>query len=407
MARGTVLRRRANTLACATLRGSGPKAMCSHTMNGVRRLSPAWLDAWQRAPQDAGQTCVEESTMRPALLAAALLLSPTLALAAAATSVDFTRDDWTIACDNTRTCRAAGYQPDEGEHLPVSVLLTRKAGAGEAVTAELMLGQYDEVKLPASLSLQLDQRNLGKLALDGNSGTASLSSTQVAALLAALPRSNTIVALGNDGRRWQLSDKGASAVLLKMDEFQGRLGTRGALVRKGDRDESAVLPPLPVPQVREARLVAAQPGDARLGTLPALYQALRVTLPADEQCKGLDTSEASEPLTITRLSSDKLLVSTDCWMGAYNVGAGYWVINALAPFAPTLVTLLGSDLDGSTILASHKGRGLGDCYSQASWTWDGRRFVQTSDSTSGLCRLVAAGGAWELPTLVTEVRQSP
>ncbi|MFO3703783.1 DUF1176 domain-containing protein [Xanthomonas codiaei] len=345
--------------------------------------------------------------MRHALLAAALLLSPTLALAAAATSVDFTHDDWTIACDNTRTCRAAGYQPDEGEHLPVSVLLTRKAGAGEAVTAELMLGQYDETKLPASLSLQIDQRNLGKLALDGNSGTASLSSAQVAALLAALPRSSTIVALGNDGRRWQLSDKGASAVLLKMDEFQGRLGTRGALVRKGDRDESAVLPPLPVPQVREARLVATQPGDARLGTLPALYHALRVTLPVDEQCKGLDTSEASEPLTITRLSSDKLLVSTDCWMGAYNVGAGYWVINARAPFAPTLVTLLGSDLDGSTILASHKGRGLGDCYSQASWTWDGRRFVQTSDSTSGLCRLVAAGGAWELPTLVTEVKQSP
>ncbi|KHL56476.1 DUF1176 domain-containing protein [Xanthomonas cannabis] len=341
--------------------------------------------------------------MRPALLAAALLLSPTFVHAAPATSVDFTHDDWTIACDNTRTCRAAGYQPDEGEHLPVSVLLTRKAGAGEAVTAELMLGQYDELKLPASLSLQIDQRTQGKLALDSKSGTASLSSAQVAALLAALPRSSSIVALGNDGRRWQLSDKGASAVLLKMDEFQGRLGTRGALVRKGDRDDSAVLPPLPAPQVREARLVAAQAGDARLGTLPALYQALRATLPADEECKGLDTSEAAEPLTITRLSSDKLLVSTDCWMGAYNVGTGFWVINARAPFAPSLITLHASDLDGSTILSSQKGRGLGDCYGEERWTWDGRRFVQTSKSTSGLCRLVAAGGAWELPTVVAEV----
>ncbi|PPV06172.1 regulatory protein rpfI [Xanthomonas bromi] len=341
--------------------------------------------------------------MRPALLVAALLLSPTFVHAAPATSVDFTHDDWIIACDNTRTCRAAGYQPDEGEHLPVSVLLTRKAGAGEAVTAELMLGQYDEVKLPASLSLQIDRHNQGKLSLDSKHGTASLSSAQVAALLAALPRSSTIVAVGNDGRRWQLSDKGASAVLLKMDEFQGRLNTRGALVRKGNRDESAVLPPLPVPQVHEAKLVAAQAGDARLGTLPALYQALRATLSADDECKGLDTSEASKPLTITRLSSDKLLVSTGCWMGAYNVGTGLWVINARAPFAPTLVTLQASDLDGSTILASHKGRGLGDCYSQARWTWDGRRFVQTSKSTSGLCRLVAAGGAWELPTIVADV----
>ncbi|WP_434990714.1 DUF1176 domain-containing protein [Xanthomonas melonis] len=344
--------------------------------------------------------------MRPALLAASLLLSSMVAQAAPATSVDFTHDDWTIACDNTRICRAAGYQPDEGEHLPVSVLLTRKAGAGQAVTAELMLGQYDEVKLPASLSLQIDQRNLGKLALDGNSGTASLSGAQVAALLAALPRSSTIVALGNDGRRWQLSDKGASAVLLKMDEFQGRLGTRGALVRKGDRDESAVLPPLPVPQVREARLAAPQAGDARLATSPTLYQALRASLPADEQCKGLEPGDASEPLTITRLSSDKLLVSTACWTGAYNAGSGFWVVNARAPFAPTLVTLQGSDLDGATIVASHKGRGLGDCYSHAAWTWDGRRFVQTSESTSGLCRLVSAGGAWELPTVVTEVKPS-
>ncbi|MCC4633926.1 DUF1176 domain-containing protein [Xanthomonas dyei] len=345
--------------------------------------------------------------MRYDLLAAALLCSPALALAAPATSVDFSHDDWTIACDNTRTCRAAGYQPDEGEHLPVSVLLTRKAGAGQAVTAELMLGQYDEIKLPASLGLQIDQRDLGKLALDGKSGTAVLSSTQVAALLAALTRSSKIVALGNDGRRWQLSDRGAAATLLKMDEFQGRLGTRGALVRKGDRDETAVLPALPVPQVRAAKLAAAQAGDARLGSLPALYQALRATLPADEECKGLDASDAAEPLTVARLSNDKLLVSTDCWMGAYNVGTGFWVVNARAPFAPTLITTHASDLDGSTILSSQKGRGLGDCYSEERWTWDGRRFVQTSKSTSGLCRLVAAGGAWQLPTVVAEVKQSP
>ncbi|WP_426788963.1 DUF1176 domain-containing protein [Xanthomonas campestris] len=342
--------------------------------------------------------------MRPSLCTALLLLSPVAALAAPATSVDFSHDDWTIACDNTRTCRAAGYQADDSDP-PVSVLLTRKAGAGQAVTAELMLGQYDEVKMPASLSLQIDQRDQGKLALDGKRGTAVLTSAQVGALLAALPRSSKIVAVGNDGRRWQLSDRGAAAVLLKMDEFQGRIGTRGALVRKGDRDETAVLPPLPAPQVRAAKLAAAQAGDARLGTLPALYQALRTTLPADEECKGLDASAASEPLNVTRLTNDKLLVSTDCWMGAYNIGTGFWVVNARAPFAPTLVTLHASDLDGATILESQKGRGLGDCYSQAAWTWDGRRFVLTSKSTSGLCRLVAAGGAWELPTVVADVKQ--
>ncbi|AKN95257.1 DUF1176 domain-containing protein [Xanthomonas oryzae] len=316
----------------------------------------------------------------------------------------FVRLDWTIACDNTRTCRAAGYQADEGEHLPVSVLLTRKAGAGQAVTAELMLGQYDEIKMPAALMLRIDRCDLGKLALDRSSGTAPLSDAQVTAVRAALRGSSTIVAVGNAGRRWPLSDRGASAVLLKMDEFQGRLGTRGALVRKGDRDESKVLPAVPAPQVRAVKLPAAQAGDARIGTLPALFQALRASLPADEECKGLQAGDAQEPLTVTRLSTDKLLVSTDCWTGAYNVGTGFRVVNARAPFMPTLVTTQASDIDGSTLLSSQKGRGRGDCDSEARWTWNGRRFVPTSKSTSGLCRLVAAGGAWELPTLVTEVK---
>ncbi|WP_127158873.1 DUF1176 domain-containing protein [Xanthomonas arboricola] len=345
--------------------------------------------------------------MRPTLLAATLLLAPVAALADAPVGIAFDHQDWTIACDNTRTCRAAGYQPDDDGSTPVSVLLTRKAGAGQAVTAELVLGQYDELKMPASLTLRIDQRDLGKLALNRDSGTAPLTSAQVTALLAALTRSSKIVAVGNDGRRWQLSDRGAAAVLLKMDEFQGRLGTRGALVRKGDRDDATVLPAVPAPQVRAVKLAATQAADARLGTLPALYQALRASLPADEECKGLQAGDAAEPLTVTRLSSDKLLISTDCWMGAYNVGTGFWVINARAPFAPTLVTTHASDIDGSTILESQKGRGLGDCYSEASWTWDGRRFVPTSKSTSGLCRLVAAGGAWELPTLVTEVKKAP
>lgn len=41
--------------------------------------------------------------------------------------VDFSHHDWQLACDNTRTCRAAGYQA-EGEEPPMSVLLTREAG---------------------------------------------------------------------------------------------------------------------------------------------------------------------------------------------------------------------------------------------------------------------------------------
>ncbi|MBK9186855.1 MAG: DUF1176 domain-containing protein [Moraxellaceae bacterium] len=41
-----------------------------------------------------------------------------------------------IACDNTRNCRAVGYQSDEGgENLPLALLLERAAGANQPVTS--------------------------------------------------------------------------------------------------------------------------------------------------------------------------------------------------------------------------------------------------------------------------------
>jgi len=56
------------------------------------------------------------------------------------------------------------------------------------------------------------------------------------------------------------------------------------------------------------------------------------------------------------------------------------------------------------ISSAQKGRGLGDCWATESWTWDGRSFVHSAESTSGLCRLITAGGPWDLPTRVTEVK---
>ena len=39
------------------------------------------------------------------------------------------------------------------------------------------------------------------------------------------------------------------------------------------------------------------------------------------------------------------------------------------------------------------------------WTWDGNGFVHTASATTGMCKLIAAGGPWELPTIVTEVKK--
>jgi lipid-binding SYLF domain-containing protein len=79
-------------------------------------------------------------------------------------------------------------------------------------------------------------------------------------------------------------------------------------------------------------------------------------------------------------------------------------VNAQPPYAPVLVTTLGTGYTHGQIFSSQYGRGIGDCMSKDTWTWDGRQFVHTSSMTTGMCKLVAPDSTWELPTRVFHVK---
>lgn len=339
--------------------------------------------------------------------------------AADAPGLQFEHGDWELACDNTRTCRAACYYSvsgnddedaaaGEGEPMPVSVLFTRKAGPNEGVRGEFQIGNpgadqtTDQLPQRMTLTMTINGQPHGKVPIEQTRWTVDLAPAQTQALLSALTRSSKIV--WSDGTRtWRLSDKGAAAVLLKMDEFQGRLGTPGALVRKGTRDEQTVLPPLPAPVV----VAAAVPRQDLVAWPKARLDALRAALKTQaDECPVLtEPGESTNEIIVRRLSGGKLLASTLCWRGASNTGDAYWVINANPPYAPELVTSYGAGYDDGKIDGSQKGRGMGDCWAFEHWTWDGKRFVHTNLGNSGACNGIAPGGAWSLPTLVTTVRK--
>lgn len=336
----------------------------------------------------------------------ALLLTSTCVGAAPRTdlpSISFSHKDWELVCDNTRTCRAAGYHP-EGDEPNATILLTRAAGPNQPITIQLQLADDERRPLPAQVTMTIAQRPVGTVRLDPKSDTGTLNQAQVQALLPALLK-DELVAWTANGTTWTISTAGANAVLLKMDEFQGRVDTPGALVRKGSKPEGNVLPAVapqhitPAPVSHDKRPVALTAAQTR-----DLIAALRKTA-RDDSCELLNanTKEASE-LEIRRLTKDKLLVSHACWRAAYNTGDGYWTINAQPPYAPELVTTSATDYDNGVISSLQKGRGIGDCLGTATWTWDGHTFVQTSEAATGMCRQFP-GGAWELPTLVTRVRK--
>ena len=320
-------------------------------------------------------------------------------------STTFSHKDWELACDNTRTCRAAGYHED-GDGPNATILLTRAAGPDQQIKVELQLADDERHPAPDQLAMSIDGRSLGTVRTDPKSSLFTLTDAQVRALLPALLKDDRIAWTGK-GTTWTVSTAGANAVLLKMDEFQGRLETHGALVRKGSKPESNVLPPLPAPEIQAGpvsqdkhpiKLTAAQTRE--------LKAALRKTV-KEGDCELLDsTGETAGELGVRRLTKDKLLVSHTCWTAAYNTGDGYWVVDARSPYSAVLVTTSATDYDDGVITSFQKGRGIADCVATATWTWDGRAFAQTSDTTTGMCRQIAPGGAWDLPTLVTRVRKS-
>lgn len=351
--------------------------------------------------------------------------------------VSFEHKDWQLVCDNTRTCRAVGYHDDYlDDSNPVALMLKRQAGANQRVRAYVMFGDLFEQTVNATcdansnISLSVNGQYYGKVPtvakLESDMGKAwELTTKQTHALINSLPTSSKIeFTVGCD--TYVVSDKGSTAVLLKMDEVQGRAGTRGAIVKRGNESESKVLPAMPMPNYvvtaikdKSTQALNVVKADTQLfANLQTVMDPLVLpTLPKDGEnnnvyCELITNDNVKSWFGDTkwqfyRLNSHQLVAEHLCWTGMYNQGYGYWLINDTAPYKPQLITTNGVGYAEGMIDASQKGRGVGDCWWHARWQWvdaaKGSVFVKTEDYTTGLCRGIAAGGSFVLPSLVSVV----
>lgn len=339
--------------------------------------------------------------IRTGLLMLVILSAPVLAQKG---GVSFSHKDWEVVCDNTLTCRAAGYSPEEGKGG--SVLLTRQAGEGTAVVGEVMLAEVDaDDDTPVTkLTLWINDQPAGEVK-PGKEGDWQLSDKQTRSIVAAVKGSGTVEFKGGPDP-FVLSGEGAYAVLLKMDDVQGRIGTPGALTKKGDKPESSVKAAVPAPVIRQVKTDKAQERPLTAPELAVLKLKLLATLSEDDWCDRIQSSEEEEAATIslTPLDDTHSLISALCWRAAYNEGYGYWVVDSKLAGKPELITVSGSDYGDGVIFLSQKGRGLGDCWGSASWVWDGETFRKSREATTGRCRYLRLGGTWDLPTWVADVK---
>ena len=331
-----------------------------------------------------------------------LSLLPLTAMAAPSLKgFEKTYQDWDLICDNTGTCNMAGYQEErDGSEHPVSILFTRSAGEQAPVTAQLALLPDDVGNKTAEIIL--NGQSLGTVPNISEDGNAKLSEKQTTELLTALKGNASIEVIFGEFKE-KVSDKGAAAAMLKMDEFQQRLNTPSALIRQG-QEKHAVLAPQAAPKVEAVSVNNHKTIELKRGE-KQFKHVLALLRKAYDGC--VDEDLESQDITLYPLTQNKILAEALCASGAYQSTNYYAVLDdKLSKVEQVLedqynFAYYDEKLNALIVEGSYKSSGLAESWYGYEAAWNGKTFITTAEYTSGSGKGFI-GSAWGgLPTFVS------
>lgn len=347
-----------------------------------------------------------------------LLLTPCV-FAAPIKGFEANYHDWDLICDNRGTCQMVGYQTSDFFDYPVSLRFERKAGDNTPVIAEIIItSNQDEnpINLNSKLELFLNNQSIGTIPILLEK-PSRLSEQQSQTLLRALKK-NAVIHVKSGNFNSQISDKGAAAAMLKMDEFQQRLNTPSALIRQGS-DVKAVLAPQKTPTIYAVKIPQTQAvydikrGSARFDKVMALLrQSNGTNEDSGSYCYSLHSNEKNfqnQSIGIYPLTNGKVLAEAVCMAGAYQTTNYYVVMNdkltRVEQVLENRYDEAGYDKKQGYAYVSgeFKARGLGDCWVSEQAVWNGKIFLRSQEGSSGSCKGFI-GGAWGiLPTFTSHI----
>ena len=312
--------------------------------------------------------------------------------------------DWDLICDNLGTCRMAGYQ-EEGDD-PVSILFTRAAGENAAVEGKLTISPFGEadrdVQVGQDIEIWLNGKSLGTVKHISDENPDKLTEAQTKALLSGLKKESEI-RLTYGKTTLKVSDKGAAAAMLKMDEFQQRLNTPSALIRQG-QEKHAVLASQAAPKIEVVSVNNRKTTELKRGEKQ--YDNVLALLRKANSCDDEDIT--SQDITLYPLTQNKVLAEALCVRGAYQSTNYYAVLDdKLSRVEQVLAEQYNEagydEKQGyAFVRGTYKARGVGDCWNGQDAVWNGKIFIRTSEWTTGFCKGFP-GGAWQLPTFVSDI----
>lgn len=288
--------------------------------------------------------------------------------------------DWTVGCDNVRTCTLASLGGEGGNFPPVTIAVKRDGGA-DAMPSIALEPQDDGAHgVPHPVAVAIDGQ-----AFDPANG---------AAVVAAMANGHALTIRDASGATIATQSlNGASAALRSIDAAQGRAGGVTALVARGPTPASTVpaVPALPV-------IVAVVPAGSATMPDKTMLAAL-----AKQAAGGsaLDDTVTADPEAYA-LGGGATLVLIPWSQGAYNISKAMFVMHdgkavaaqtdmpsafdghgMLQDAVPSVINAVFED---GVLKSLAKGRGLGDCGDAQSFVWDGVRFRLSAESAMGECR---------------------
>ena len=335
-----------------------------------------------------------------------LTLLPVAAMATSIKGIGENYQDWDLVCDNTGTCRMAGYQEGDGSEHPVSILFTRAAGENAVVEGKLTilpLGDDRDIQVGQDIEIWLNGKSLGKVKHISDDAPDKLTEEQTKALLSGLKKESEI-RLTYGKTTLKVSDKGAAAAMLKMDEFQQRLNTPSALIRQG-QEKHAVLVPQAAPKIEAVSVNNHKTIELKRGE-KQFKHVLALLRKAYDGC--VDEDLESQDITLYPLTQNKVLAEALCASGAYQSTNYYAVLDDKLSKVEQVLADRYNGVGGDRkqgyafVRGAYKGRGAGDCWSIQDAVWNGKIFILTSEWTTGSCKRFP-DGAWQLPTFVSDI----
>ena len=123
----------------------------------------------------------------------------------------------------------------------------------------------------------------------------------------------------------------------------------------------------------------------------------------------VDEDLESQDITLYPLTQNKVLAEALCVRGAYQSTNYYAVLDdKLSKVEQVLAEQYNEagydEKQGyAFVRGSYKGHAFGDCWNGQDAVWNGKIFIRTSDWMTGGCYKGFTGGAWQLPTFVSDI----